>query len=255
VVALEDKELDETRIVNINHANAALHKGDQHGVILKSAEAPKEAGAQGDADGAAQPEDFKGKMHPKDCTEIDIYADNISSGLKAAGKSAGVSDNKVNTAIGLSIRDTIAHEIGHACGLVHHGIKTLNPAVREITVAEHAFYRAYDETGKELIPTKDHPVEITGDVGAVGGLSSGDIHCIMCYNNSYLWVYLPGDGKTTPNCFYKVPPIPADAANTFCTSPAGTGINAAGHKPVSYFGDATNIDADGCMGMFDLKDY
>jgi len=104
----------------------------------------------------------------------------------------------------LHLAATIAHELGHALNLLHHG-----------------FIWAEFESNCE--------------VAHLGGLWSGDLTCVMRYNPPDYYTHGGGQQWTYPA---------ENASKThFCDSPAGTGINAPGPtdsqgRPYPVAGDA-----------------
>lgn len=104
--------------------------------------------------------------------------------------------------------------------------------------------KVYDSTGQEL---KNRPYTLTGEVGIRGSKSSGDDNCIMFYYSYYQWAYHQDGGQ---HSFWAM--NPHAPGQTFCQSASGTGINAAGNKPISYFSDAENGN---CMKQFQVKDW
>ena len=253
VIELKTDELDKSRVVNLNHTNDALHKGDQCGLILRAAgENEKAANKDAETSGSVIPADFKGKMRPKDCTQIDIYLDGIKA-LIDTPEARKLAPEKLRLIVTATTAITIAHEMAHACGVPHHGKASLDPMVREIAANTNG-YEAYDVEGKQKIPTPDHPVKIEGDVGAVGGPASGNTKCIMCYDNAFVWCLHVGTAGGTSK-YFAVPALSADYNQIFCTSRKGTGMNA----DSKMFGDATtgkNGTPDGgCMAAFNVKDW
>jgi hypothetical protein len=109
----------------------------------------------------------------------------------------------------------IAHELGHAVNLLHHG---------EDSVDRDRCYRA------DISPDS---------VAVTGGKWSGDVKCIMRYNPPLN--YLGWDNK-----FYDYPENEEGASRTiFCDNKEGTGINAPPNrmdedgKPYPVAGNAT----------------
>ena len=106
-------------------------------------------------------------------------------------------------------------------------------------------WKIYDRDGKALT---NRPFDIGGGVGNPGNESSGNVDCIMCYNDIYNWCY-----QDSVRTFYAVPFIAQ--GHIFCKSPAGTGPNAShtvnNRKATGMFGDATTGN---CIGRMRVKD-
>jgi hypothetical protein len=124
------------------------------------------------------------------------------------------------TAIGTAteLKMTIAHELGHAVHVVHHG--DLKP---KDYCADCKYTRA-------------------------GGYTSGNVSCIMRYGPSYDSEWCHKDGVDC--CRH---PIPNNEAigNTFCDSADATGCNIIG-APHNFTNDAT---VGNCMGQIRVKDW
>lgn len=126
-------------------------------------------------------------------------------------------ENKRTAMTMKDLNETIAHELGHAVNLMHHG---QDPIDRRLC-------------GEEYSPD---------EIAVAGGKWSGDIKCVMRYNPPMN--YLGYDGK-----IYDYPENEGSASRTaFCDSKAGTGINAPPNrigedgKPYPVAGDATYGD-------------
>ena len=136
-------------------------------------------------------------------------------------------------------KETIAHEIGHAVGLNHHGDKEL--ADERILHTYESDRLVYEDPTDQEKETKERPYTICCPIGGMQGQSSGSYTCIMRYNNLYLWRYEVIGGKIT---YYKDQKDPS-ILTTFCTSDAG------GTNP---FGDAAEGKGN-CLGRLRVKDY
>jgi hypothetical protein len=108
---------------------------------------------------------------------------------------------------------TIAHELGHSVNLIHHGEEALH---------NHGGSTKSDRAGHE---------------------TSGDVNCVMRYDNVYeQWCHpkVPGPGC----CIHSIPELEVPG-NTFCDSQTGTGCNASGFNED---GDACAFTNDATVG-------
>jgi hypothetical protein len=149
----------------------------------------------------------------------------------------------------------LAHELGHALGLHHHGddqgVQYNSDVQGEITsksnpaVIVNAAGSAIDSTVITHSPDKSKFMVAPYQHST----ASGDMTCIMCYT-SY---YAIGRNETTArNIFTYVPLGSIPFPTTFCKSATGTGINAPSHTPVPAFGDAANGN---CWGAITIKTW
>lgn len=207
IVELGKDELPQDRRVNQNAGT-----GDS-GVAQCGLRLTSEALARGTI-GMAWPD--KVKASPKDCERVAFNSD--LSFMTAADRAA-------------MLPMAVAHELGHALGAQHHGDSarplenyTLNAAGNNEVI------------GLDGTPITTRPYTLTGltETKLSGGESSGAQDCVMRNSSFFQWVcHVDKQGVAH---YYAVPPKPP--GTTFCTSPAGTGINAEGNRPASYFGNA-----------------
>ncbi|HUT60026.1 MAG TPA: hypothetical protein VNA25_19445 [Phycisphaerae bacterium] len=219
VLALDPGELAEDRVVNRNAGNA--HLLSQHALRLEQGNLP--AGEAGEN----QPVVQKGKT-PKDSQRVVIDAAQIHDHVIAQSAAASAAHVPMSYSEGDYLAETIAHEIAHGAGVDHHGPSSDQP--NRVVERQHTNFRIFGFDGR-LNLTRPFPIE--GRVGSQGGESSGDLGCLMAYTDMYQWAYASEGGL---NIFRALPLLPL--GNRFCTSAAGTGINAATPGP-SFFGDAT----------------
>ena len=142
------------------------------------------------------------------------------------------------------IANVVAHELGHGVNIKHHGDL---PEYVSPQTASSSWARVFASNGFEI---GLRPYTITGGIGPVSGLQSGDLSCVMAYNPFYSWAYIRSPNQQ--NFYSEVPAI--QIGKGFCTSSKGTGINA---PPANiydfnkFFGDATNGN---CISQIKLKD-
>lgn len=133
---------------------------------------------------------------------------------------------------------TVTHELAHAVNVWHHG-EDLREPDQVIVDYNPSACRIFDRNGNEII-TRRYPLENIGK--SRGTVESGDIFCPLSYNIYYSWGYTVGaDGA---KIFNRVPLLPV--GNIFCTSNAGTAINAT----LLYFGDAAKGN---CLSQIKLR--
>ncbi|MEI6499737.1 MAG: hypothetical protein WCP21_01795 [Armatimonadota bacterium] len=157
------------------------------------------------------------KLSPIDCDKTAINT-NLSF-LPAGTESAML-------AIG------IAHELGHSLGAQHHGDSGSGTTREDLTITA-ATTKIYGIDGTAIV---ERPYTLHGliETKANGGECSGTQECVMRNSSFFQWVQrLDRMGALS---YYAVPPTPP--GTLFCALSAGTGLNAAGHTPVCYFGNA-----------------
>lgn len=158
------------------------------------------------------------------------------------------------------IANVVAHELSHAVNVWHHG--DLPPYTTPYTITSKNDH-VIAENGFELT---FRPVVITGGMGPVGGLQSGDLSCVMAYNPFYSCCYKMT--STGDNLVSYVPPI--NIGKSLCNSSKGTGINLSTgignsvgisstittspiltYQNDRFFGDATKGN---CLSQIKLRD-
>jgi hypothetical protein len=139
------------------------------------------------------------------------------------------------------IAQTTAHEIGHGVSVPHHGNISALPILTATKTSSPPIRIFSNPPGGE-ITIRDYPIE--GKIGVPGNQASGDVNCIMTYNNVYEWVKrIDANGDWL---FYSVPALRINQT-VFCDDKAGTDINARNQ----YFGDA---GTDGkCIALIKLR--
>lgn len=224
VITVAQGELPASRQVNANSALARTR--NQYGLRLVNAHL--ESGTLGQA----LPVDQANKR-PGTCTEVQVDLGQIQS-----------SPAPIN--VKAELDNTVAHELAHGIGASHHGeagAPLINRFLGTNDVAPN--HIVYGSDGKEI---KERPFQIKGSIGGPGNLASGDVGCIMCYNSAYQWsVQRTAQGQFRYYAQqYRLP------GTKFCTSPTGTGVNAAKNKPISAFG---NAERGNCLAQLGPKDH
>ena len=110
------------------------------------------------------------------------------------------------------MRSVIAHELLHACNVCHHGEKAANP----------------DDDGATM--------------NNLHGLRSGDVACVMRYDN----VGTPVDAQCRPVA--QKDAVPEAFGNSLCTSATGTGYNTPGSHTERKNGVLVTVVDEKCFG-------
>lgn len=225
-VELKKDELPASRQVNANHDTA--HGGDQFGLRIT------QGSVGGGSSAAAALPAIEGKT-PKDCTELRVDSQMLSA----------IFNNKppITATVRATLRAflpvTIAHELAHGVYVEHHGKHTNFHK----TVLQRNPPQVFDANGQEILTRPFTLDEET--VGYAHEDASGDVNCLMAYNNAFRFF---ADKQTTPYTYYQLATLPE--GTTFCTSPKGTGRNANDQM----FGDAAPGYGN-CMSRFKVKDW
>lgn len=222
VAEVDEKELPEDRAVNRNHGTG--FKGVQHGLRLVSE--PLGAGVVG----LAWPD--REKLNPGDCERVAVNSD--LSFIPAGAR-------------GPMVKVGVAHELGHALGVQHHGDS--DPGCPENEVIDDA---TSEVSGSDGALVTDRPYTLVGvtETRSSGGESSGAEECVMRNSSYFQWVrHLTRNGSFH---YYAVPPTPPGTA--FCDTIRGTGINESGGSRISYFGDAKTGRGE-CTKHMHVRDY
>jgi hypothetical protein len=145
------------------------------------------------------------------------------------------------------LAQTVAHELGHAVNIDHHGTAG-NQGPFSYDVTDVSKVRIFDRNGKLITNSNLNFVIINNhftleNVGYPNGtVEGGDMSCMLNYYPYYSWGFTVGvDGA---HIFNQEPLLPL--GRKFCTSKAGTGINATG----LYFGEAA---IGNCLGYIQLR--
>lgn len=229
-------QLPENRVINFNHT-AGPHLVDQHAVILDRVFWEPDGLAEG------------GPGTPKDVSRV--YVGTLAKPLAGAASPQSEYAN------------CIAHELLHCCNVKHHGDGDgWVTWQRRGTLFGNGRWVSEDgdTTDDAIVPTLEtgQPASLDlwvwGDTGATQlwrgvehGEGSGCDTCVMRYGMAECYPSL-----TDPKVRYVVMERNTPGS-TLCTSPAGTGINATGHKPQSRYGAAAPGRGN-CAGQICVND-
>ena len=250
VVELDAAELGEARKVNANFAYG--HGGDQHGLWLRN-----DTIANGNTAGENRPAEVLNKT-PVLSKEVVIDLAFARASYEAQAASAKAGGMAMPYTLQDDIDNTVAHEIAHGVRAPHHGKETDYTGLRKLT-PRMVDWKVYGVDGT-LVERGEADFELAGKVGRPGNDASGDASCIMCYTNFYQWAAVGEAGG--PYHFYAVGLQPL--GTRFCTSAAGTGMNAQrgldnGATLPSFFGDAegqgSGSPVGNCLGAMKVKDW
>lgn len=238
----EDEWDAATRIVNFRKASRG-RGGDQHGILLAKGGTRDAKGA--DAEAVTVPAEA-GKVYTQSPGEVRQIT--FGTNFGSFGPAATAKD--------------VAHELGHACGLKHHGDAA--PYLSELPRyekdgsgnvvlrddAKGRMVRVYRADGSEVLerPFTIEQWQRSGPARGEGP-ASGDVNCIMNYDSVYSWSLKVVGGIILLANKPAVPP-----GETFCTSPKGTRYNAEGNRPFSLFGDALR-ERSNCKSRVRVKDW
>lgn len=244
IVEVDAGEFDPARQVNLNLGSATA--GPQHGLRLVNASTIG-SGAVGQSQGVRQrvgsaslggsPAGWE-KITVDLDGERQVYADLV--------RACTAQRLPVPFTLDREVQSTVAHELAHGLGVLHHGdSRPVKLASNTIDATTNRSLLAYDRDGTVIT---QRPFQIGGAIGEAGNDASGDVHCLMCYNNVWTWSYFAGEAV------YAAPIL--DVGDVFCRSNQATGPNAprllANGKTVrGVFGAAT---AGNCLGRMRVKD-
>lgn len=210
---------DKTQVINFNSKTA--HGGDQHGLRLVD-----EALTQGSGFTCATDPNSPGP--PKNVNRVIIDRSYI------AGRG-------INNKLG----KTIAHELGHAVCLRHHG-----PFAPNWKKHYHGIFFASPKWGRE--GGRQVLKNPRGLSDPAGGPTSGDANCVMRYDN--LFAFWCHNNDSCRHRIYKPPNKEVLSNLTFCSATNGTGVN---NVPDPKGGNPHRNDAQrgNCMSQMKVKDW
>jgi hypothetical protein len=228
VVEVDEKDLPESRLVNVN-VRPELTAGPQHGLKLYKV-------SLGKGEVGATPCDFSRPAGSRERYErVQVDVDQIRSLYAAAGK--------LPWSVNDEISETVAHELAHGLDLDHHGTG------RAVGLGNPSRLKIYNASKERITLT-----EVLDPATEPGNEAGGNVQCIMCYNMVYRWGYY------APELLFER--TLTRPGSIFCTSKDGTGHNAdfqiddpdaPGRKRTIHgvFGKSVNGP---CLPMMRIKD-
>ncbi|HET9744434.1 MAG TPA: hypothetical protein VFP97_01910 [Chitinophagaceae bacterium] len=135
------------------------------------------------------------------------------------------------------LAQTVAHELGHAVNIWHHGSDITYNDTTVNTVSDSV--RIFDRN-RNLITRRPYSLSSIG--GDQGTVESGDMSCMLNYYPYYRWGY--SFGADFAHIYNQEPLL--TLGKIFCKSKNGSGINAT----QLYFGDAARGN---CLGQLKLR--
>ncbi len=260
IVELKKEETDNDKIVNFN--SSKFQNGRQsavscvkHDFIKNFDENDKKNGVNQDNNvfGVAIAKNFSPSNEPlinspKDCLEYRLNGNRINE-----------TEN---------VKKNVAHELGHTCGLLHHGDNVPDLKFSKILHQASSYDSVYiyfpDGNLVYKAPAKNLAASIylpfdSDDMGVPNCSASGHVRCFMTYNEDFEYLYK--ELKNPDNTIYKFTMTPFGAKQhkiksfdssqyLYCSSADGTEWNQ-GNK---LFGNA-DAGRGNCMGQFKIKDY
>lgn len=220
-------QLPTSKVINANYRDGA-HAVSQHAVLIKAVE---NLPATGGVDSIAAVT-MGGPSTPGGIDRIELNSSLLGDPEKTA--------------------HSVAHELGHATNLHHHGSGDVSVSwrvatdggIEEISSAGTVpVSEIWSDNGPDISSWQQWVIhaqvfglgnELRIDVGALGGQSSGDEHCLMNYGRV---AYARGTQRYVIHHPGYPPP-----KFSFCVSKDGTTVNASTAMPWSRFGPATNGD-------------
>ncbi len=154
---------------------------------------------------------------------------------------------------------TVAHELGHALGIHHHGeSETVHKLVwvkkasgEIVTTLDGQTITVEDEDGRPMIGDSLFPGTRSGDerqiwVGEPGGQSSGDELCFMRYVTAEAYRLRTNRNRL---CYHGGPEV---LGNKLCKGQEGTGVNLPSRTPQPRYFNAQGGD---CCKHFVVSDH
>lgn len=218
-------EFPASRVINANHDGGA-HVVDQHGLLVQVV-----PGQEGYA--AAR----GGPGTPKSITSIDLPADWGKAPLSY-------------------IAASVAHEMGHAVNLYHHGDTDIREGTWQLKnteiFEEGVAVRIMDEREVDITSRVIRALEKAEGqqqevyIGKIRGEHSGADSCIMRYDCAFTYTNL----KRT---IYRVTNFKEKAGFNLCATTEGTGVNDPDHTPSTRYGPAAQNRGD-CLHQILVND-
>jgi hypothetical protein len=227
VISLIDDEMGADRLFNRNKKSANIDSQYVENLVNERLDGP--------VGGENRPLTEKPKI-PKESEKVVIDIHKIDSIYSTEVAALRKFNLRMPYTKNEDIANTVAHELAHGIGAVHHGPPTLG--IPNITISNTTDYRVYDIDGNDITKVG---FQVDGLIGRSGNEESGDTSCIMTYTHYYQWVHRADKGTLD---YYAIPLLPV--GKKFCKSTDGTGINKNDH----YFGNGT---VGNCIGTIRFK--
>ncbi len=260
-VCIDGELPKDTHLVNANSSFA--RGGGQHGVVAYNKPTPTPGGiAETVPDKPPGGSDMASRAAARDHTAASPgHVIELDIDYKAAAEAAKTQSAR---SVAANQAYAAAHELGHAVGIHHHGDRSEDVGVYKSFVAAGTAYLVDLDGKPRAWPTNDPNMDLARSPSE----ASGDLHCIMAYNNLYDYAYtdhhaaefpLLVDGlKRHGVTLYEQRPVlvyigkkPRPEGTKLCRSNAGTDINVKTATRPSVFGDGKKD----CWSQLRIKDW
>jgi hypothetical protein len=190
---------------NINFNSNTSHDGDQYALKLVLGRLPD--GESGHAYGAPNT--------PENVNPIVIDTMHVRSGYEFVQDLASIQHISLSCSYTEHLATVVAHELAHGISSRHHGVS--GPDAPDSVAHKDDPIRIIEYKNRDITY---RPYTIGKSVGNPGNQQSGNVNCIMAYNNFRSWVY---KRVGLFNCYYEVPAY--CSGTILCIDGVGTGLN------------------------------